>query len=73
MGISEVVGMEGEIITMQEIVRFQQSGLDKQGKVVGEFVFTGVQPYCMKRFEELGISFDIRSLTEKRPAEAAKW
>jgi pilus assembly protein CpaF len=73
VGISEVVGMEGEIITMQEIVRFQQNGLDKQGKVVGSFEFTGVQPYCLKRFEELGISFDVRSLKENRAPEAGKW
>ena len=73
VGISEVVGMEGEIITMQEIVRFVQNGLDKQGKVVGVFEFSGVQPYCMKRFEELGISFDVRSLKTNRAPEPAKW
>jgi Flp pilus assembly CpaF family ATPase len=73
MGISEVVGMEGDIITMQEIVRFREQGLDKQGKVVGAFEFTGVQPNCMKRFEELGISFDVRSFQTERAPEVKKW
>jgi len=73
MGISEVVGMEGEIITMQEVVRFSEQGLDKQGKVIGSFEFTGVQPYCIKRFEELGITFDVRSLRENRAPEPNKW
>jgi pilus assembly protein CpaF len=72
-GISEVVGMEGEIISMQEIVRFDQHGLDKLGKVVGAFMFTGVQPYCLKRFEELGISFDVHTLKEPREREVGKW
>jgi pilus assembly protein CpaF len=73
MSITEVVGMEGEIITMQDILVFREQGVDKQGKVIGEFVFTGVQPYCIKRFEELGISFDIRSLTDTRVPEASTW
>jgi pilus assembly protein CpaF len=72
-GISEVVGMEGEIISMQEIVRFDQHGMDKLGKVVGAFMFTGVQPYCLKRFEELGISFDVHTLKEPREREVGKW
>src|SRR5581483_8695000 len=39
MGVSEVVGMEGEVVTMQEVVRFEQHGVDANGKVRGEFVF----------------------------------
>jgi pilus assembly protein CpaF len=73
VGISEVVGMEGEIISMQDVVRFEQHGLDKQGIVIGAFAFTGVQPYCLKRFEELGISFDVRSLKTNREPELDKW
>ena len=50
IGVSEVVGMEGDIVTMQEIVRFAQRGVDKENKVLGEFCYTGVQPICLKRF-----------------------
>src|SRR5665213_1491568 len=51
VGISEIAGLEGEVVTMQEIVRYHQRGLDKNNKVVGEFEFTGVQPECLRRFE----------------------
>jgi pilus assembly protein CpaF len=64
IGISEVAGLEGEVVTMQEIVRYRQRGLDKNNKVVGQFEFTGVQPECMSRFAEFGVSFDIRALGE---------
>src|SRR5579875_2259728 len=64
VGISEIAGLEGEVVTMQEIVRYKQRGLDKNNKVVGNFEFTGVQPECMRRFAEFGVSFDIRALGE---------
>ena len=70
--ISEVVGMEGDIVTMQEIVRFAQHGIDKDNKVVGEFQYTGVQPSCLRRFEEYGVSYDSRSLASLAPA-TVRW
>ncbi len=69
--ISEVVGMEGDVVSTQEIVRFDQRGLDKEGKLVGGFVYTGVQPSFMRRFEEYGISFQIERLSSMRIAVAA--
>ena len=56
--IGEVTGMEGDVITMQDLVKYQQHGLSPQGKVLGEFTPTGVQPKCLSRFEELGVVFD---------------
>ena len=47
---------------MQEIVRFHQHGLDADGKVAGEFQYTGVQPSCLQRFAEYGIDYDVRAL-----------
>lgn len=61
--ITEVVGMEGEIVTMQELVRFAPRGVDAAGKVLGEFQFTGVQPQSVTRFDEYGVSFDVRKLS----------
>ncbi len=58
VGISEIIGTEGEVITMQEIIRYRQAGLDAEGGVIGEFEPTGVQPACLKRFAELGVVFD---------------
>jgi Flp pilus assembly CpaF family ATPase/MinD-like ATPase involved in chromosome partitioning or flagellar assembly len=63
ISVSEIVGMEGDIVTMQEIIRFQQHGVDKDSKVSGEFQYTGVQPQCLRRFEEYGIQYDVRSLS----------
>ncbi|MBI2645702.1 MAG: CpaF family protein [Deltaproteobacteria bacterium] len=42
--ISEVTGMEKDVITMQDIVVFKQKGLDPKGKVIGEYMFTGNIP-----------------------------
>jgi pilus assembly protein CpaF len=64
VGVSEIAGLEGDIVTMQEILRYSQRGLDKNNKVVGEFEFTGVQPDCIKRFGEFGVSFDYDALAE---------
>ncbi len=61
--ITEVVGMEGDIVTLQEIVRFQSRGLDEANAVIGEFQYTGVQPHYTNRFAEMGVNFDVRSLS----------
>jgi len=67
IGVSEIVGMEGDIVTMQEIVRFTQRGVDKENRVLGEFCYTGVQPVCLKRFAEYGVTYDARALNELSP------
>ena len=54
--LSEIVGMEGETITLQEIFLFQQTGLDDQRKVHGEFKASGVRPKFVERFKALGIA-----------------
>ncbi len=70
VSVSEVAGMEGDIITMQDIVRFAQRGVDKENAVMGEFQYTGVQPQCLKRFEEHGIRYDMRALSSLASAGA---
>jgi pilus assembly protein CpaF len=55
VSIQEIDGMEGDIITMQEIFRFEQTGVDASGKVLGRFVLTGVRPNFLRTFEALGI------------------
>jgi pilus assembly protein CpaF len=51
--LSEVTGMEGSTITTQTIFKFEQRGVEN-GKVVGEFVATGVMPSFMDRLEKYG-------------------
>jgi pilus assembly protein CpaF len=73
-GVSEIVGMEGDVVTMQELVRYVQRGLDAEGKVVGEFESCGVQPNCLTRFEEVGVAYDALAFNRSpalRRAEAA--
>src|SRR5712691_2456844 len=53
--ISEITGMEGEIITMQEIFLFEKVGVTQDGKVVGRFRATGVRPKCCERLKASGI------------------
>ncbi|MCJ7691102.1 MAG: CpaF family protein [Clostridiaceae bacterium] len=54
--ITEVQGMEGEVITLQDIFKFEQKGLDNKGKIKGEYVFTGVMPKFLEKFKERGIN-----------------
>jgi pilus assembly protein CpaF len=53
--VSEITGMEGDIITMQEIFRFEKQGLGQDGKVLGRFVATGVRPKVCERLKAAGI------------------
>lgn len=55
LSISEIVGMEGEIITMQEIMLFKQENVDAEGNVLGAFMSTGIRPKCMARLEAAGV------------------
>ncbi len=69
--ITEIVGMEGDIVTMQELVRYQQEGVDEAGKVLGHFQYTGVQPHHSTKFEETGVPFDVRELSKLQSTKSA--
>jgi pilus assembly protein CpaF len=53
--ISEITGMEGDVITMQEIFLFEKLGVTQDGKVIGRFRATGVRPKCCERLKACGI------------------
>ncbi|HEX5834345.1 MAG TPA: CpaF family protein [Pyrinomonadaceae bacterium] len=53
--ISEITGMEGETITMQEIFMFERSGVDQQGQVIGRFRPTGIRPRFAERLKACGL------------------
>jgi pilus assembly protein CpaF len=71
--ISEVIGMEGEVVTMQELIRFRQHGLDANRGIIGGFEATGVQPQCLRRFGELGVDFDPLALGVTTLPAVASW
>lgn len=54
--ITEVLGMEGDVIVLQDIFRFEQKGVDAKGQVIGDFQFTGIMPTCLKDLREHGIN-----------------
>jgi pilus assembly protein CpaF len=59
--ISELTGMEGEVVQMQEIMKFQKTGVDENNKVKGHFRATGLRPRFLDRIAETGfrVSADI--------------
>lgn len=59
LSISEVVGMEGEIVTMSDIFIFRRDGLDEQGKVIGQFTPTGAIPTFMDELVRKGININM--------------
>ena len=56
VSLSEITGMEGEVITMQEIFRFRQTGRDSDGAVVGHFEATGIRPEFTAELHSQGIT-----------------
>jgi pilus assembly protein CpaF len=53
--ISEITGMEGETITMQEIFQFERTGVDREGIVVGRFRATGIRPRFAEKLKACGM------------------
>src|SRR5579884_1209857 len=59
--ITEIIGMEGDTITMQEIFKFEPKGADAQtGKIVGTFDPTGIRPQFINRLFDMGIPLPPR-------------
>jgi pilus assembly protein CpaF len=54
-GISEITGMEGDVITMQDIFVFERLGIGHGGKVTGRFRATGIRPKCAERLAAAGV------------------
>jgi pilus assembly protein CpaF len=53
--ITEVLGMEQDTITMQDIYRYEKEGVDETGRAYGKFIATGVRPAFMTRLEAAGV------------------
>ena len=56
LSFQELTGMEGDVITMQEIYSFQRTTIDAEGKVRGKFFFHGVRPKFIEKFKAYGIT-----------------
>jgi pilus assembly protein CpaF len=55
MSITEVTGMEGDVVTTQEVYRFRRRGITAEGQVVGQFEATGVRPLFVERLKVAGV------------------
>jgi pilus assembly protein CpaF len=54
VSVTEITGMEGEVISMQEIFRYERLGVEPNGKIIGRFNATGVRSHYSERFRQWG-------------------
>lgn len=57
--VAEVTGMEGDIITMQDVAVFNQEGIDNEGRVRGHHAFTGIRPRFYDRLKPAGVDLPL--------------
>jgi pilus assembly protein CpaF len=62
--ISEITGMEGDTITMQEIFQYERTGIDPSGKVIGRFRPTGIRPRFAEKLKAYGLTLPRAILEE---------
>jgi pilus assembly protein CpaF len=65
--VSEITGMEGSVIQMQEIFHFQRTGTEPDGTVLGDFHATGLRPRCMDEMIRRGIRYDTANFDPGHP------
>jgi pilus assembly protein CpaF len=64
--VTEVVGMEGRTLTLQDLFVFESKGRDEEGRIAGALVATGLQPHFVDRFVERGVEFPADVLRKER-------
>ncbi len=67
--MTELAGMEGEKLLMQELFRYHEEGTDAQGKVIGRLIASGMRPRFMTKLEACGINIPPETF---QPAPVAK-
>ena len=67
VSIAEITGMEGEVVTMQDIFVFRKRGIKETGEVIGEFLPTGIRPKFGERLMVTGVRLPM-SMFELQPA-----
>lgn len=72
ISITEVCGMQGETVTLQEIFRFKETGFDKNRKIVGQFQAMGLIPTFIEKLEQKGVIIPREIFTNEPPKAAPK-
>ena len=63
--VTEIVGMEQDVVIMQDIFKFIQDGIDENGRAKGRFICTGVRPKCMDKIEAAGFKLPASIFAER--------
>ncbi|MEX0725476.1 MAG: CpaF family protein [Planctomycetaceae bacterium] len=66
MRVSEITGVEGGEIQLQDVFGFQQTGVDERGYAVGEFFVTGYRPQCLESLKAAGVQLTDRMFEQRR-------
>jgi len=77
LSVTEVVGMQGDTVTLQEIFRFKEEGFDKNRKIIGQFQAMGMIPTFIEKFEQRGVKIPRNLFTssgseQQKPAAAKR-
>jgi len=59
--VVEVIGMEGDVITLQDLFTYEYEGESADGRLIGKFVASGLRPHCLVKAQYFGLD---RSLLE---------
>ena len=70
--VTEVAGMQGDVITLQEIFRFKEEGFTKTGKITGQFQASGIIPSFIEKFEQRGLKIPRDLFTTKSSQDIKK-
>ncbi|HEX8674836.1 MAG TPA: hypothetical protein VF710_23250, partial [Longimicrobium sp.] len=73
MSVSEITGMEGSVITMQDIFVFDKQGIAPNGAVLGDYRATGIRPRFADRLEENGIQLPSDMFAQAAPMRREAW
>ena len=65
VSVTEVTGMEGDVITMQDIFTFEQTGVSPSGRAIGQFVATGIRPSFLDRLKSAGCELNPAMFARK--------
>jgi len=68
--LSEIVGMEGEVITIQDVFQFRQEGVDENGNVLGHLRPSGIRPKCADRLKAHGFQLPASMFSDLHAATA---
>ncbi len=70
--VAEVVGLQGDTITLQEIFRFKEEGFDKNRKILGQFQAMGMIPTFIEKFEQRGLNIPRSLFTTSAPSKQSE-